>query len=62
MFGEYVPTQMEAPLPPGLKPATRKARASYLLFEKANNAHAIAKLLGGKDPALRTELGYGGAF
>ena len=62
LFNEYAPTQMEAPLPRALRPATRRARASYLLFEKANNAHAIAKLLGGKDPALRTELGYGGGF
>jgi hypothetical protein len=52
---------MEAPLPAALRPAAARARAAHILFEKASNAHAIDKLLGGKG-ALRTELGYGLVF
>jgi uncharacterized sulfatase len=63
LFDEYVPAQMEAPLPgPSLRAASRRARAEYLAFQALSNAHAIDKLLGGREPALRTQLGYGGAF
>jgi uncharacterized sulfatase len=61
LFNQYVPTQMEAPLPAALRPAAARARAEHILFEKAINAHTIDKLLGGKG-ALRTELGYGLVF
>jgi uncharacterized sulfatase len=61
LFNQYVPTQMQAPLPVALRPASARARAAYIAFEKVSNAHAIDKLLGGKG-ALRTELGYGLVF
>src|SRR6202008_3551679 len=62
LFNRYVPTQMEAPLPRGLRPASRRARAGYLAFAALSEAYTVEKLLSGADAKLRTELGYGGAF
>ena len=57
LFNQYVPQQMEAPLPPPLKRTVAKARASYVAFEAQFNALNTAKLL--QDGLLGQLLGYG---
>jgi arylsulfatase A-like enzyme len=52
LFTEYVPQQMEAPLPPPLKSTVEAARASYVAFVAQSN---VAPLI----QALRELLGYG---
>ena len=60
LFNQYVPQQMEAPLPPPLKRTVAKARASYIAFEAETNGLPLSDLIeGGR---LRTRLGYGRAF
>jgi len=54
LFTQYVPRQMEAPLPPPLKKTVAKARASYVAFVAKTNAGSIIKAL--------QALGYGGPF
>ena len=54
LFTQYVPQQMEAPLPPPLKRTVAKARASYVAFVAKTNTGALAG-------AMQT-LGYGGPF
>ena len=54
LFTQYVPQQMEAPLPPPLKRTVARARASYVAFVAATNKDSIAG-------AMQT-LGYGGPF
>jgi arylsulfatase A-like enzyme len=59
LFAQYVPTQMEAPLPPPLKRTVAKARASAIAFESAMNLLTLQQLIqGGKLVEL---LGYGGS-
>lgn len=53
LFGEYVPQQMEAPLPPPLRRTAARARASYVGFVAKSN---LAPLI----QALKNLLGYGG--
>lgn len=57
LFTQYVPQQMEAPLPPPLKRTVAKARASYVAFEAEFNVLNLAKLL--QDGLLGKLLGYG---
>jgi Sulfatase len=57
LFNQYVPQQMEAPLPPSLKKTVAKARASYLAFEVQFNVLNTVKLL--QDGLLGSLLGYG---
>ena len=57
LFTQYVPQQMEAPLPPPLKSTVAKARASYIRFEAQFNVLNLVKLL--QDGKLGTLLGYG---
>ena len=57
LFNQYVPQQMEAPLPPPLKKTVAKARASYIGFEAEFNVLNLAKLL--QDGLLGKLLGYG---
>jgi uncharacterized sulfatase len=57
LFGEWVPQQMEAPLPRRLRPAVARARAGYLAFQAAADAYSYKRLI--EDRKLRTELGYG---
>jgi arylsulfatase A-like enzyme len=57
LFTQYVPQQMEAPLPPPLKRTVAKARASYIAFEAQFNVLNLAKLL--QDGLLGKLLGYG---
>jgi uncharacterized sulfatase len=60
LLTEYVPTQMEAPLPASLKQAVVRGRASYIAFEAAIKAAGAKKLIEGRQA---TEvLGYGGTF
>ncbi len=54
LFAQYVPRQMEAPLPPPLKRTVAKARASYVKFVAKTNIGSITKAL--------QALGYGGPF
>ena len=54
LFTQYVPKQMEAPLPPPLKRPVAKARASYVEFVAATNKGSITGAL--------QSLGYGGPF
>ncbi len=54
VFTQYVPRQMEAPLPPPLKRTVAKARASYVAFVAATNKKSITGAL--------QALGYGGPF
>ncbi len=60
LFNQYVPRQMEAPLPPSLKSTVAKARASYIAFHALTNAYAFKQLV--PDQKLRTVLGYSGNF
>jgi arylsulfatase A-like enzyme len=57
LFTQYVPQQMEAPLPPPLKRTVAKARASYIRFEAQFNALNLVKLV--RDGKLGKLLGYG---
>jgi uncharacterized sulfatase len=57
LFSQYVPQQMEAPLPPPLKRTVAKARASYVTFEAQFNVLNTVKLL--QDGLLGTLLGFG---
>jgi uncharacterized sulfatase len=60
LLNEYVPTQMEAPLPGSLKQAVARGRASYVAFEAAIKAYGAKQLIEGRQA---TEvLGYGGTF
>ena len=60
LFTQYVPQQMEQPLPASLKKTVAKARASYIAFEAAANGLTPQQLIqGGK---LRSLLGYSGNF
>ena len=54
LFTQYVPQQMEAPLPPPLKRTVAKARANYVAFVAKTN-------IGSLKSALQA-LGYGGPF
>jgi uncharacterized sulfatase len=60
LFNEWVPTQMEAPLPPRLRPAVAKARRSYLAFRTLTDAYSYKQLVDGQK--LRSVLGYGQHF
>jgi arylsulfatase A-like enzyme len=62
LFNQYVPTQMEAPLPASLKPAVVKGRVSYLAFQEAFRLITIKQLVLDRDQKLRTVLGYGDNF
>ena len=53
LFNQYVPQQMEAPLPPPLKRTVAKARASYVAYVAKSNVSPLIQ-------ALRQLLGYGG--
>jgi arylsulfatase A-like enzyme len=57
LFNQYVPQQMEAPLPPPLKRTVARARASYIRFEAQFNVLNLVKLI--QDGQLGTLLGYG---
>jgi hypothetical protein len=57
---QYVPQQMEAPLPVPFKSTVSKARASYIQFNAQTNAYFIQQLI--QDRKLTTVLGYGGNF
>ncbi len=57
LFTQYVPQQMEAPLPPPLKSTVGRARASYIRFEAQFNVLNLVKLI--QDGQLGTLLGYG---
>jgi hypothetical protein len=60
LFGEYVPQQMEAPLPPPLKRTVAKARASYIAFTALTNAYSYTSLVQGQK--AKTVLGYSDNF
>jgi uncharacterized sulfatase len=60
LFGEWVPQQMEAPLPRRLRPAVLKARRSYLAFRTVTDAYSYKQLI--DEQKLRTVLGYGEHF
>jgi arylsulfatase A-like enzyme len=53
LFTDYVPRQMEAPLPLSLEKTAAKARASYIAFVAKTNVTPLIQ-------ALRNLLGYGG--
>jgi hypothetical protein len=57
LFNQYVPQQMEAPLPPPLKKTVARARASYVRFEAQFNVLNLIKLL--QDRQLGMLPGYG---
>ena len=52
LFTQYVPQQMEAPLPLSLKKAVAKARASYVAYVAKSNVSPLIQ-------ALESLLGYG---
>ena len=52
LLDQYVPTQMEAPLPPALKKTVAKARASYVAYVAQSNVSPLIQ-------ALENLLGYG---
>ena len=52
LFNQYVPQQMEAPLPPPLKKTVAKARASYVAYVAKSNVSPLIQ-------ALEGLLGYG---
>ena len=52
LFNQYVPQQMEAPLPPPLKKTVAKARASYIAYVAKSNVSPLIQ-------ALEDLLGYG---
>jgi len=60
LFNQYVPTQMEAPLPGTLKATVKRARASYLVFQALTNAYSLSQLIQGQQ--LKTTLGFSGNF
>jgi arylsulfatase A-like enzyme len=60
LFGEYTTRQMEAPLPPSLRPTVAKARTSYVIWKAIMNAYGYSQLI--PSQKLRTDLGYGGNF
>ena len=60
LFDQWVPQQMEAPLPRRLRPAVARARVGYLAFQAAADAYSYKQLV--DDQKLRTELGYGDHF
>ncbi|MGN6168982.1 MAG: sulfatase-like hydrolase/transferase, partial [Solirubrobacteraceae bacterium] len=57
LFTQYVPQQMEAPLPPPLKRTVAKARASYIAYEAKFNVLNLVNLL--EEGLLGKLLGYG---
>ena len=60
LLDQYVPTQMQAPLPGALGATSRPARASDVAFSGVSNAYTDSQLIGqGK---FKTVLGYGEAF
>ena len=52
LFNQYVPQQMEAPLPPPLKRTVARARASYIAYVAKSNLSPLIQ-------ALKELLGYG---
>jgi arylsulfatase A-like enzyme len=60
LFNQWVPQQMEAPLPVRLRRSVARARAGYLAFQALANAYSYKQLI--DDQKLRTELGYGDHF
>jgi uncharacterized sulfatase len=52
LFNQYVPQQMEAPLPPSLKETAAEARASYVAYVAKSNVTPLIE-------ALHDLLGYG---
>lgn len=58
LFAQYVPRQMEAPLPSSLRSTVAKARTSYIAFNALTNAYSYKEL--GPQGKLSTVLGYGG--
>ncbi|MBV9799395.1 MAG: sulfatase-like hydrolase/transferase [Solirubrobacterales bacterium] len=57
LFRQYVPQQMEAPLPSSLRSTVAKARASYIAFNALTDAYSYKEL--GPQQKLGTVLGYG---
>jgi len=58
LFREYVPREMQAPLPTrSLRQASRRGRESYLAFGALANAYSVKQLI--DDQKLKTVLGYG---
>jgi hypothetical protein len=57
LFHQYVPRQMQAPLPSSLRSTVLKARASYIAFSALTNAYTYQEL--GPQGKLGTVLGYG---
>ena len=45
LFNQYVPQQMEAPLPPPLKKTVAKARASYITYVAEENLKPLIEAL-----------------
>jgi arylsulfatase A-like enzyme len=61
LLDRYVPTQMEAPLPPPLKRAVVKARAGYIAFVAALDAMTIQDVLDNPKQVIGL-AGYGDNF
>jgi arylsulfatase A-like enzyme len=59
LFNQYVPQQVEAPLPPPLKRTVARARASYIEFEAESNGLTPQDIEAGRVQEL---LGYGTTF
>ncbi len=60
LFNQYVPQQMEAPLPLRLHSTVRKAHASYVIFRALTNAYTYSQLV--PQQKLATVLGYSENF
>jgi uncharacterized sulfatase len=57
LFNQYVPQQMEAPLPLSLRLPQQVARASYLAYVAKANAYFAKQLI--QDGLISSVLGYG---
>jgi hypothetical protein len=60
LFNQYVPRQMEAPLPLRLRSTVRKAHASYVIFRALTNSYSYSQLV--PQQKLATVLGYSENF
>jgi uncharacterized sulfatase len=57
LLQRYVPLQMEAPLPPSLRPAQERAKLAYLGFEALANLYSVTQLI--DERKISTLFGFG---
>jgi uncharacterized sulfatase len=57
LFSQYVPQEMQAPLPPPLQSSSRRALQAYMRFGKVADAYSISQLI--DQQKLKEVLNYG---